>query len=99
MKQGNLNFPCRTVGRLSIIIWLAGTGQLSVNRQRSRAAIAKPIDTAPIRQLAKGKKEVAIIFDDMTRATRVADIVPFVLEELAEAGIPDNKIRFICALG
>jgi nickel-dependent lactate racemase len=64
-----------------------------------RAAVTNLIDLAPIRELARGKKEVVIIFDDMTRVTRTAEIVPFVLEELALAGIPDNKIRFICALG
>ncbi len=64
-----------------------------------RAAVTNLIGLAPIRELARGKKEVVIIFDDMTRVTRTAEIVPFVLEELALAGIPDNKIRFICALG
>lgn len=64
-----------------------------------RAAVTNLIGLAPIRELARGKKEVVIIFDDMTRVTRTAQIVPFVLEELALAGIPDNKIRFVCALG
>ncbi len=64
-----------------------------------KAALACPIGTAPIREMARGKHEVVIIFDDMTRVTRVAEIIPFVLDELAEAGIPDNKIRFVCALG
>lgn len=64
-----------------------------------RAAVASLIGLAPIRELARGKKEVVIIFDDMTRVTRTAEVVPFILEELALAGIPDNKIRFVCALG
>jgi len=64
-----------------------------------RAAVTNLIGLAPIRELARGKKEVVIIFDDMTRVTRTAEIVPFVLEELASAGIPDSKIRFVCALG
>jgi hypothetical protein len=67
--------------------------------QQIKAAIGKPIDIPPIRELAKGKNEVVIIFDDMSRVTRAAQIVPSVLEELAEAGIPDNRIRFIVALG
>jgi nickel-dependent lactate racemase len=53
----------------------------------------------PIREAARGKKEVAIIFDDMSRATRVAEIVPAVMEELGRAGIADSHIRFIAALG
>lgn len=64
-----------------------------------REAVNHPIGCSPIRELAKGKQEVVIIFDDMTRVTRAADIVPFVLQELAEAGIPDRRIRFVCALG
>lgn len=64
-----------------------------------KTSVTNLIDTAPIRELVKGKKEVAIIFDDMSRVTRAADIVPFILEELAQGGIPDNKIRFVCALG
>ncbi len=67
--------------------------------EQIRAAIQKPIGSPRIGKLAKNKQEVAIIFDDMSRVTRVAQIVPFVLEELVEAGIPDNRIRFISALG
>jgi nickel-dependent lactate racemase len=78
---------------------MAGFDVPAMASEQIRAAIRKPLGSPPIRELAKGKKEVVIIFDDMTRVTRVAQIVPFVLEELAEAGIPDSKIRFISALG
>ena len=64
-----------------------------------RASIRFPIGTSPIREMAKGKKEVAIIFDDIQRSTRVAEIVPFIIEELEEAGITDEHIRFIGATG
>jgi nickel-dependent lactate racemase len=64
-----------------------------------RAAIGKPIGTRPLRELAKGKKEVAIVFDDQTRVTRTAKLVPPILAELAAAGIADKNIRFICGLG
>ena len=78
---------------------MAGYNRPAMKPDEIKAAITNPIGTAPIRELARGKNEVVIIFDDMTRVTRAAEIVPFVLEELAQAGIPDNKIRFICALG
>jgi len=78
---------------------IAGWNRPAIAPAEIKAAIKNPISSAPIRELAKGKNEVVIIFDDMTRVTRVAEIVPFVLEELTEAGIPDSKIRFICALG
>ncbi len=77
----------------------AGYDRPPMRPEEIRAAIASPIGSPPIRELARGKKEVVIIFDDMTRVTRIYDMVPFVLAELAEAGIPDSSIQFICAVG
>ena len=74
-----------------------GWNRPALNPDEMRTAITNPIGMAPLRELARGKNEVVIIFDDMTRVTRAEKIVPFVLEELNEAGIPDNKIRFVCA--
>jgi nickel-dependent lactate racemase len=54
---------------------------------------------APLREYARNRKEVVILFDDMARVTRVAEIVPHVLAELAAAGISDDRIRFIAACG
>ena len=68
----------------------AGGDQPAMKPEEIRQAIANPISTLPLRELARGKKEVAIIFDDMTRVTRTYDMVPFVLDELAEAGIPSR---------
>ena len=80
--------------------YMAGYDRPALTPDQIKAAVTQNlIGTPPIRKLAKGKKEVAILFDDMTRVTRVADVVPFVLEELAEAGIPDERVRFIAALG
>jgi nickel-dependent lactate racemase len=78
---------------------MAGFNEPALKPFQIKTSIAKPIGSPTIANLAKGKKEVAIIFDDMSRGTRVDQIVPFVLEELAAAGIPDSKIRFIAALG
>ncbi len=64
-----------------------------------RRAFTNPIGTKTIQQLAKGKKEIAILFDDMSRPTPTAQLIPYVLEELAAAGIPDANIRFIAAIG
>jgi len=78
---------------------IAGYNHPALNDQQIKASITNLIGSPPLREIARGKKEVVIIFDDMSRVTRVAKIIPFVLEELAEAGIPDKSIRFIAALG
>jgi len=62
-------------------------------------AFIRPIGSPPIRELAKDKKQVAILFDDLARPTPVHKLIPFVLEELRIGGIPDEHIRFICAQG
>lgn len=64
-----------------------------------RKAFDNPIGSKAIRELARGKKEVVILFDDMTRPTPSAVLVPYILEELTAAGIPDSGIRFIAAPG
>ncbi|MFQ5821842.1 MAG: lactate racemase domain-containing protein [Candidatus Heimdallarchaeota archaeon] len=78
---------------------MKGHDNPKIAQDEIRTALSNPIGTAPISELAKGKKKIVIIFDDMTRPTRVSEIVPFVLEELQVAGIQDSQIRFICALG
>jgi nickel-dependent lactate racemase len=67
--------------------------------QQIEQAFANPIGTQRIRDLAQGKKEVAILFDDITRPTRTREILPYVLRELEEAGISDGQIRLIAAIG
>ena len=57
--------------------------------------VRHPIAMAPLREMAKNRKQAVILFDDTTRATRIARIVPFVLEELAAAGIPDADISVL----
>jgi nickel-dependent lactate racemase len=78
---------------------MAGHDRPALEPGLVRRAILDPIGSLPISEAARGSKEVCIIFDDMSRPTRVADIVPFVLEELAKAGVEDHRVRFVCALG
>ena len=62
-----------------------------------RKAFENPIGCKPIRELARGKENVVILFDDLSRPTKAAEIVPFILEELAVAGVKEDNIQFICA--
>jgi nickel-dependent lactate racemase len=81
------------------VCYMKGHRRRALSEKGFREAFANPIGTKPIRQLARGKKEVAILFDDMSRPTRVAEVVPYVLEELKAAGVKDQSIRFIAAVG
>jgi len=66
---------------------------------RIREKIENPIDGATLFELAKGKKQAVIVFDDMTRPTPVKEVAPVVLDSLHRAGMQRDQIRFIWALG
>jgi len=78
---------------------MAGYNRPRLEPDEIKKIITNPIGMPPLREYARGKKEVVIIFDDMARVTRVAEIIPHVLEELTAAGIKDSQIRFIAACG
>ena len=78
---------------------MAGWDAPKLTDKQIREAFRNPIGTRRIAELARGKKEVCIIFDDLTRPTKIDELVPYVLEELREGGIKDDGIRFIAALG
>ena len=64
-----------------------------------RKALAGPIGTPTLRKLARGKGEVLIVVDDITRPTPVHKFALAVLEELRAAGVPEQNIEFMVALG
>lgn len=70
-----------------------------LTREQIREKINNPYGMRPLGELAKGRKEVAIVFDDISRGTPTQPMAEVVLEELHKAGIKKDQIRFICALG
>ena len=62
-------------------------------------AFAEPIGTSRISELARGKKSAAIIVDDLSRPTPASRIIPYILQELASAGVPKSEIRFVAGVG
>lgn len=81
------------------ICGMRGASRPPLTIEQMKAAILDPIGTARIRDLAKGKKSAVIVFDDMTRPTRTYELAPIVLEELSAAGLKEDDITFVCALG
>lgn len=78
---------------------IAGYQKPVLTPEQIASGVASPIGARRIRELAKGKKKVCVIFDDMTRGTPTYKVVPAVLAELKAGGIQDNQIEFICGLG
>jgi nickel-dependent lactate racemase len=81
------------------LIKMQGDKQATLTPGEIEERINAPIGTPKLRELAKGRHAVAVLFDDETRPTKVAPIARFILKELNAVGIPDERIRFICGLG
>jgi len=77
---------------------IAGYNRPTIEPGDIKKAIMNPMGMPPLREYARGKAEVAILFDDMTRSTKAFEIIPFILDELTLAGIEDHQIRFIAAV-
>ena len=62
-------------------------------------ALRAPIGTPPLRKLVGSQDSVAVVFSDLTRPMPNERVLPPLLEELAQAGVPDDRVVLINALG
>ena len=64
-----------------------------------RRALDNPIGSPRIEQLARPGMEVVLLFDDLQRPTPADLVLPEIMDKLNKAGIPDNRIKAVCAIG
>jgi nickel-dependent lactate racemase len=76
-----------------------GFDKPALSSDQIRDKIDHPLEGPTLEELASGKKQAVIVFDDMTRPTPVKEMAPHVLAALHRAGLKKDQIRFIWALG
>lgn len=64
-----------------------------------RRALAHPIDSPPLKELARGRRSAIILIACRTRRTGSEVFVPLLADALNEAGIPDESITVCTATG
>ena len=95
-KEWDLSFPDRwQIGNLNP----PGFDKPGLSSGQIRERVEHPLAGPSLEDLARGKNQAVIVFDDMTRPTPVKDIAPPVLDILHRAGMKKDQIRFIWALG
>jgi len=62
-------------------------------------ALAHPVNSPRLRELAKSGDTVCIVFTDITRASPDYLLVPPLLAELEAAGVRDEDITLLCGIG
>lgn len=64
-----------------------------------RAALVSPIASAPLKEIAEGRKDAIIVISDITRPVPNKLLLPPIIEQLKAAGLPADKITIMVATG
>ena len=64
---------------------MKGGEKKKLTHKEMEKAFHKPIGSKPLQELAKGKKEVVILFDDLARPTPVFEIAPVCTQGIGES--------------
>jgi nickel-dependent lactate racemase len=74
---------------------LRGNFPIATWSQRLSTPLTKP----PISTLGVGKSRPVLVVDDLNRPTPVAAVMPIVLAQFRQAGVPPNEITVVLASG
>ena len=97
--DGQLRFAVPEERLLGVILPDEGGDDHGDERVLLQDALAYPIGTPPLREIAQVGQQVAIVISDMTRPCPSDRMLPPILHELAAAGIPDLAVTVVVALG
>ncbi len=64
-----------------------------------RDVLAAPIGAAPLRETVRADERILVLVSDKTRRCRTDVFLPFLLDTLAECGVPDEQITILFATG
>jgi nickel-dependent lactate racemase len=97
--KGEVSFE---IPREELLCELVGTDSPAIDDLKGSylAALDKPIDAPPLRELVGPGKKVAIIVSDITRAwQRNSETMPVLVDYLNQAGVSDEDITIVVGVG
>jgi nickel-dependent lactate racemase len=68
-------------------------------REAVASALANPIGSQRLREIARPGQRVCLVFTDITRSCPDHLLVPPMLEELQAAGVRDEDVTLLCGIG
>lgn len=71
----------------------------AMGRELIAAGIHSPVGSPPLAELIQGRKQAAILIDDISRPTPVAAVVEILVEDLLRSGLPPKQIHLVIAGG
>lgn len=73
--------------------------EADIEEEKIRRALAHPISSARLSEIVKSGEKVVIITSDVTRPVPSWLLIPCVLQELEAAGVREEDITVVFALG
>jgi len=70
-----------------------------ISQKDIEIALNNSVGTPPLIELAKGKQNAIIVVEDISRPTPMENILKIIINQLNTAGIEDEKISILSALG
>ena len=100
MRYGTGTLPIEIPDKnVASVLEISESVPLSDEDGAVREAIAQPIASPPLAELAKGRESACIVISDVTRPVPNKVILPPMLETLERAGILREKITILIATG
>jgi nickel-dependent lactate racemase len=84
---------------LSAVLRLRPVAAVGDPVQAVRTALGQPLGTAPLQQLARGRRDACVVVSDLTRPVPNAVLLAGLLDELEAAGMSLGQIRVLIATG
>ena len=100
MRYGTGTLPMEIPeGNVVGVLEIAESVPLPDENGAVREALARPIASPPLAELAGGRESACIVISDITRPVPNKVILPPLLEVLEQSGIPREKITILIATG
>jgi nickel-dependent lactate racemase len=84
---------------VAFIIDIGEVPALKDPKEALRKALKNPIGTPALKDMVNKGDRVVIVGDDATRPTPQKILLPILLDELNAAGVPDEDVRLVVAIG
>lgn len=97
-SQSYIEFALPAAMQASVIESQPATPLADVPRAL-KEALARPVGSPPLRELARPGQRACIVFTDITRASPDHLLVPALLDELEIAGVRDEDVTLLCGIG
>lgn len=100
LKYGNTSFPMTIDGLHTKVVASKSFNQTKTELEVLKEAIQHPIDSPRLKDFLLPHESVVIILPDITRSWQKPSVyLPVLIDEIKSAGLSDQQIHFISALG